>query len=121
MLPLYQADNRLIQKIAAKLIDIYQRTGRVIADATAQKNFLTTLSGEVVCVDIGMALQLDLQQRVVFSEAPKRERRGSLASQNAWDRLKEYYHETFFRHYSQYFPETTKTVQRPALFTNTPP
>jgi len=37
------------------IIDIYNNTGRIVVDATAKNNFITTHKGKVVCIDIGMA------------------------------------------------------------------
>ena len=56
-------------EISIALIDIFNRTGRVIVDAPAPKNFITTSGGKVVCVDIGMALRLEIRREE--SEKPR--------------------------------------------------
>jgi hypothetical protein len=45
-------------EMSVALIDIFNRTGRIVVDATAPENFIKTPSGKVVCIDIGMALQI---------------------------------------------------------------
>ncbi len=44
------------KQIAEKLVEIYQRTGEIIADACVQHNFLV-YQGKVVCVDVDYALR----------------------------------------------------------------
>ncbi|NDH69122.1 MAG: hypothetical protein EBY22_14720 [Gammaproteobacteria bacterium] len=50
------------QAIVASLIDIYNRTGRVIVDAAVPGNFVTIEPGKAICIDIGMALLLEKQE-----------------------------------------------------------
>lgn len=45
--------------ISHTLIDIYQRTGRIVIDAIGANNIITQNDGESVCIDIGMAMKLD--------------------------------------------------------------
>lgn len=69
-------------EIANALIAIFNNTGRIILDAFAPKNFITTPSGRTVCVDVGMALELEHRD-----EGPlpgRRIRRKSLTSLDAW-------------------------------------
>jgi hypothetical protein len=41
-------------EIKSSLIDIFNRTGRVILDAIARDNFKTTAEGKVICIDIDL-------------------------------------------------------------------
>jgi hypothetical protein len=61
------------------LIDIFNSSGRVIVDAPAPKNFIKS-KDQVVCVDIGLALQLDKLEEC--PTAPLR--RASVTSLTAW-------------------------------------
>ena len=70
-------------EICDKLIDIYNTTGRIVVDALSEKNMMKTTTGQIVCVDIGMALQLDLS----FSKT----RRNSKISHRAWSELQDTY------------------------------
>lgn len=45
-------------EISRALIEIYRTTGRIVIDAPSKENFITTLSGQIVCVDVGMAIRL---------------------------------------------------------------
>lgn len=69
-------------EIQPALIRIFNSTGRILADAMSPRNFLTTDDGKVVCVDIGMALQLDPLRPI---GPPGRSRRGSIISIGAWN------------------------------------
>lgn len=44
-------------EIANKLVEIYERTGRIVTDATAPNNFITTVDGQTICIDVGLALE----------------------------------------------------------------
>ncbi|KTD68595.1 MULTISPECIES: hypothetical protein [Legionella] len=80
------------KEISAALIDIFNRTGRIIVDAASPKNFITTPEGKVICVDIGMALQLDKKEEQQFG----RERRNSVISQASWELTSEQYKDVIF-------------------------
>lgn len=90
------------------LIDIYNRTGRIVVDATAPKNFIKTKAGnQIVCVDIGMALQMEYRQDTHYTDV---DRRKSLVSLNAWNNYKEDY-EDFFENNESTHPETINIVK----------
>ncbi len=62
------------EEISNALIEIFNKTGRIVVDAPSPKNFITTPSGEVVCVDIGYALQAQLQEeREITGNSIRRE------------------------------------------------
>ena len=90
-------------EIQPALIRIFNSTGRILADAVSPRNFLTTDDGKVVCVDIGMALQLD---PLIPVGPPGRSRRGSIISRDAWSNVE--------ANFSEYFthPYNTSTMQR---------
>lgn len=46
-------------EIGDAIIDLYQRTGRIVADALTPGNFKKTPAGEIICIDIGAALKLE--------------------------------------------------------------
>lgn len=96
------------QEISHALINIFNATGRVVVDAVGKKNFLTTKSGQVVCVDIGMALLLepDGEQHAV----PKHIKRGSLTSTKTWSLLHPSYYGFYHSYFSSY-PNTVNTIK----------
>lgn len=60
--PYVEGTNSKPEEICDALVKIYNRTGRVVLDAIVPGNFKTLPSGKVVCVDIGMSLQLQKQE-----------------------------------------------------------
>ncbi|KTC71686.1 hypothetical protein Lbir_1541 [Legionella birminghamensis] len=69
------------KEISQSVIDIFNRTGRIVIDAVTQKNILKTKDGELVCIDIGLAVQLEQREEVIVN---KKLRRRSLVSQSYW-------------------------------------
>ncbi len=47
------------EEIVRTLIDIYQRTGRIVVDAIGSNNIVTRDNGQSVCIDVGYAVKLD--------------------------------------------------------------
>ena len=74
-------------EIREALIKIFNDTGRVIIDAASPRNFVTKDDGQVVCLDIGQALELD--RRGGEYTVDGKPRRNSITSINAWRDLKE--------------------------------
>jgi hypothetical protein len=72
------------------LIDIFNKTGRIVVDAAAPNNFIRTESGKIVCIDIGMALQLEEREKLQFVDT-KLIRRNSITSLNTWQSLQDVY------------------------------
>ena len=91
------------------LIDIFNRTGRIVVDATARENFIKTESGKVICIDIGMALQMQ-QREQLQSLDRKYIRRRSITSLQTWKSLKDAY-TPFFKQCALSNPETVNTVK----------
>lgn len=69
------------EEISQKLIDIYNKTGRVIFDADVPENFIKTPAGEIICIDIGLALQLELRDT---SQLIGLQRKSSFSSLDSW-------------------------------------
>ncbi|WP_298625141.1 hypothetical protein [uncultured Legionella sp.] len=93
-------------EISLGLLDIYNSSGRIIVDATAPNNFLRTPQGSVVCIDIGMALQLEDAQPKL---APKMDAH-SIISAEAWAKYKGLYN-NFFQSEQFGNPQAIKTVK----------
>ena len=55
------------------VLDIFNRTGRIVVDATSTKNFIVTTEGTLVCVDVAMALQLEQREKAYLTH-PKAKR-----------------------------------------------
>lgn len=72
------------EDISRALITIYNRTGRIIVDATAHKNFIKMHNDEVVCIDVGMALNFETREETFFYEPIRRK---SITSLSAWNEL----------------------------------
>jgi hypothetical protein len=89
-------------EMAKGLIEIFNNTGRIITDATARKNFVTTPEGVTVCIDIGMALQLD---RKIENDS-----RASIVSSDSWGNLKELF-QPFFESGKKSAPKTINTIK----------
>jgi hypothetical protein len=99
------------------LIDIYNKTGRIVVDATAPKNFIKTPDGQVVCIDVGMAMQLERREEKEFSQLV---RRHSVISLDRWSFLKSDY-DPFFKECSEGYPETVKLVKALVLIKDNRP
>lgn len=70
------------QTIAKTVVDIYNRTGRVIADAPVVGNFVTTAQDQAVCIDIGMAVLLEQEENACLDVYGRRK---SVISNTAWE------------------------------------
>lgn len=53
-----------IAQISEALIEIYNKTGRVVLDPAITGNFFTTPEGNVYCVDIGFAVRFQRQAQI---------------------------------------------------------
>lgn len=70
------------EEISRSVIDIFNRTGRILADAPGKDNFKKTPEGRVVCIDVGLALQLDKRDEKFFVGTLKRSK--SEVSLDTW-------------------------------------
>ncbi|MCE3044404.1 hypothetical protein [Legionella sp. 16cNR16C] len=115
--PYIQGRQSTDEEMVGALIDIFTRTGRIVIDAAGIKNFLTTKSGHVVCVDVGLSLELEKRNEVSIG---KKTRRNSIASQNYWYEA-EAGHDNWFRRASFVFPRTVETVKALLFIKNNRP
>ncbi|WP_454781696.1 hypothetical protein [Legionella sp. WA2022007384] len=104
--PFIQGRAATDKEISAKLIDIYNETGRIVIDAMGDKNFITIEKGpnqgQTVCVDVGLALLLNKS-----NELPK-----SQTSLDAWDSYKENVLNNISSFsYRHSFPKTVRTIK----------
>ncbi len=98
------------EEISKALIKIFNAYGRVIIDAAGSKNFVTKADGQVVCLDIGQALELERRDGEFIVGG--RTRRKSITSIHAWRDLKES-HIKYLNHRLMKFnfPETSNMVK----------
>ena len=95
------------KEMACALVEIFNNTGRIIVDATAPKNFIRTPTGEIVCVDVGMALQFEQREDSAFAAV----RRKSFVSLKMWDSHLRTRYNDFFKECEVTNPETVNTVK----------
>lgn len=57
--PYVQGRQATDAEIVTTLVDIYNRTGRIVVDAVGKRNVITRQDGSSVCIDVGMAVKLD--------------------------------------------------------------
>jgi hypothetical protein len=90
--------------ISQTLIDIFNRSGRVVIDA-ANDNFITDDKKKTTCIDIGVAFKLGTEK--VGSTTRKK----SQASFDAWELFKKSYNTDVFPLSSIVHPKTVKTIK----------
>ena len=95
--------NQEDEDIANALINIYNRTGRIVVDATGPGNFIVTASNGVVCVDMGMALLLEDKETNCLDMYA---RRNSFVSNNAWEQVHTDLHSRVLQDKNPLFPKT---------------
>ena len=69
------------QETRDELLNIFNRTGRIITDATAPNNFLRARNGQIICIDIGHALEMEKRETAALVGLT---RKPSLTSLEAW-------------------------------------
>lgn len=86
--PFIRGTQPMSDEIIKKLFEIYQQTGRVVVDGFVKTNFIKTVNGDVVCIDVGFALQLE----------NRKGRQQSEESLDFWNRncMSRVYTDTFF-------------------------
>lgn len=95
-------------EISHALLDIFNHTGRIVLDAVSPKNFVKTPEREIVCIDIGLALQMEERDENFFDE---RRRKKSFSSLDAWGLLQETYDHTYFSRGKGHHPKTIETIK----------
>jgi hypothetical protein len=106
--PFIEGTDASDEQIADSLIDIFTRTGRIIIDATVPGNFKATPKGQVVCVDIGYALELEKRDNQYLS-SKSHHRSKSDTSSDEWSKVKSIYDNDKFE-YSSY-PVTVRVLK----------
>lgn len=95
-------------EISDALLDIFNHTGRIVVDAISPKNFIKTPEGEIVCIDIGLALQMEARDENFFDE---RRRKKSYSSLDAWGLLQESYDHRYFLRGKGHHPKAIDTIK----------
>ncbi len=97
------------KEISAALVDIFNHSGRIVVDASSPKNFVATPAPnrKIVCVDIGMALQLEERGDLHCSHLTRSK---SPVSLDAWSDLTDDY-PGFFKDSKKNNPLTINTVK----------
>lgn len=98
------ADNEM----SDALVSIFNNTGRIIVDAISPRNFITTNDGKVMCIDIGMALQMENREEEVCLST--RGRRKSVVSLETWQGL-HYEYNAYFERGRDLRPLTVDTIK----------
>ncbi|MFY7698193.1 MAG: hypothetical protein ACOVQX_05210 [Legionella sp.] len=96
------------EELSHALITIFNQTGRVVVDAMSKKNFIKTNSGELVCVDVGMALLITSNRS--NQRAISKKRKYSIISNEAWNKEKNGL-APFFTMFSQQYPLSIATIK----------
>lgn len=103
--PFIKGNRSTQSEIINTIIDIYNRCGRVVLDAIVPANFITLDNGKVVCIDIGMALQLQKKQDELGIE------NWSFASVADWNRN---FQKRYLPWFNTYCKSTTSPYQQVA-------
>lgn len=62
MCPYIEGRQATDEETRNELLNIFNRTGRIITDATAPNNFLRARNGQIICIDIGHALDMEKRE-----------------------------------------------------------
>ena len=106
--PYIEGEEASDDEIQMALIDIYNRTGRIVVDATAHRNFIKASNGQIVCVDIGFALQMEKREADFLSRTTNR--RKSEVSLQAWNDTQLGFRDFFTQSYNK-FPNSITTIK----------
>lgn len=105
--PYIEGEQASDEEISTALIDIYNKTGRIVIDAPSKKNFIKTPAGRVVCVDVGMAIQFERREDIELPEG--RGRRKSIISLDSWE-TSYHDHAKYIDHYLIHRPLVAQTI-----------
>ena len=94
--------------ITKTIIDIFNRTGRIVLDAPVAKNFKRMRDGRVICIDIGLALKMEQRERVVYPNQLTRSKSTSSLEvrKNFGDKLDQFFNKAWSVN-----PITTNTIR----------
>jgi hypothetical protein len=85
-------------EISTALIAIFNASGRIVLDAFCHKNFVKTAGGAIVCLDIGLALQLENRGFIVAPPG----RRKSDVSLSTWSSIESDYKVFWEEHHARH-------------------
>lgn len=105
--PFVQGVQASDKEIHGKLLDVFNTTGRIVTDAIAPKNFVKTPTGDIVCVDIGLALELDKREKTLLVGLS---RKPSLTSFETW-KSDWTMHVKWLSDWQKTYPQTVTTVK----------
>ena len=71
--PFIEGEAATDEEIQHAVIDIFNKTGRIVVDAMLEGNFIKTPSGQVVCVDVGAAFQLEPKDNGLYLNELRRQ------------------------------------------------
>lgn len=95
------------EDMVSALIDIFNRTGRIVVDAPAPDNFIKRSDGLVVCIDVGLAVRLERcaeEQNSQFLQT-------SQTSLTTWGIIKERFDTAFFKTWDTTYTQTINTIK----------
>lgn len=90
-----------------ELLSIFNRTGRIIVDAIAPNNFLKTRKGQIICIDVGFAMEMEHREHVCLLGLT---RKPSFTSLDTWYDTFQGQHRWLNRHQPD-FPESITTIK----------
>lgn len=105
------------KEISSSVIDIFNRTGRIVTDAPGRSNFVKTPAGKIICIDVGFALKLERRTQDAHGSL---KRYKSEVSLTAWDNVRHNY-ASFFADASLTKPTTVNTVKALLFIQNNRP
>jgi len=98
------------EEIRMALLGTFNRTGRIVADATASNNFLTMRDGKTVCIDIGHALEMDRRETAALIGLGQR--KPSFTSLDTWDEAYDTKKgKNWLKEHKAFSPKAIKTVE----------
>lgn len=95
------------EEISAAIIDIFNTTGRIVIDAPGHKNVIKMPTGQIVCVDIGLAVEFDNREKEYLVGG--KPRRTSVTGIDAWTSNVEG-HQRFLKACCDEYPMAAHTI-----------
>jgi len=105
--PYIEGEQASDDEIKEALIDIFNSTRRVVIDAISARNFVKTAAGKIICVDIGLAVDIEVMEEAHLA---RRGRRASDVSCAIWTRMHHRYNQYLYENRYWYF-DTIKTIK----------
>jgi hypothetical protein len=102
--PYIKGEQASDNEICDAVIDIFNRTGRIVTDAAAPRNFIKTAQQDIVCIDVGFALQLH-KKRI-----PSLQRQKSRVSLRTWKVMNSEFM-PYFKDTAYFFPKSVSVIK----------